>query len=179
MAETKPLWGVYIKKKKLHTMGVGDKQKLSYELIIGKFKKGSKQIFVSNHAVKQRLSELAAKQKINGKFLGHISFAIMPSKKGIAIGAYCPFSRRSTLPRDDVKSLRGLGLASLAEIKVLKDLRTSFPKYTIVPANSTATLLRQVQLKKRNSKINQLVSLTSEIGRIKQYLGKHLKSRRL
>ena len=106
MVKTEPLWGIYIKPENLKTFGIGDKKKIAYKLIIGEHTKSSKQIFVTNHAVKKRLAEIAKGQRIKGAFLGQITFVVHPSKRDIVVGAYMPFSRTSKLPRELVESLK-------------------------------------------------------------------------
>ncbi len=173
-----PLWGIYIKPGNVVVFKTTNKEKIGYKLTIGKFKKNSKQIFITNHAIKKKLAEIAATQKINGKILGHITFVIKPLEKNIAFGAYCPFSRLSNLPKDKVESLKGLGLASLAEIKILRNLRTRFPKHTITSAKTGNTIKRLRQVSKRGTKVNKPTKLTTEINLIKTHLGKYRRPRR-
>ncbi len=163
------IWGIYIQPIQPSELHNAEKSlKMGYDLKIGRHKPGKKGIFISNHTINGTLKSIAAQTPVAGAFLGHIKFVVHPKDKLIEVGAYYPISRASPLSTGIKNQLRGKGLAALAEVKALRDLRKRFKGYSIRPARANNTKKRLEQVRKRGTVVGKAVPIATEIERIRK-----------
>ncbi len=155
---------------------------VSYSLTIGKSEKGfgkRGEIFVTNPEIHRRIEkimqnseerELLSRPRHNR--LGTISYEVHPETRKIISDWHYPFLRMDTVSGIIVKKLSRIGLATLAELAIERDLLKKYPGYTI-ESTKKPSLDRKMQLRKMGRKPGEPIPLekTIELTRAKVIAG--------
>ncbi len=177
------LWGVFLKKRtEMELAEVTGDIDYEYTVRLGRYYPHfweDGKIFFTSPIIRKRIlvllkdtynvSEILKKQR--GK-IGQIGVRYYPSTNVLHTGEVDPFSELHSSQR---KLLEGIGLASLAEKWILKDLKKTYPNAKVV-SGLRATEVRLKQIEKQGRKAGEWLPIDEAHERIRQYvLSKHKK----
>ncbi|MFA4906829.1 MAG: hypothetical protein WC602_00980 [archaeon] len=171
-------WVVYAKRSRVPVQG---KLMLDYYLSIGPHSRkliSESDFFITTPKIRSGISAITRKPGI-GNFLrdlgmlriGHIEVSKAQGEKTFHVDAYYPtHSLEMQFGKDFSERLAKAGLASLAELQIIKRLEKEFPGHKIILGKEKDSKERLGQLRRRGEKIGAETTLAGAGARLRAYV---------